>query len=242
MPALSSTVEQIEGTYDGTFTINQIPGEHRISLTFQQSGSEVTVTYRSAMGDGGSGKGTLAGNVIATVSLRSKPNCPGLFTASFKFSDDTVSFTYSGQGCNGPGQGRGIANKVVSPLTSEADKLTNKAFALAYAGKYAEAILVAHQVLAMREQLLGPDHPDVAAVRTRRSAITYTPSHRHFESRNHLATNWKEACWHSRLSFAAFCQAIFEAMGWPTGGLDDAIPDAIKSLPNRRQKRARLNK
>ena len=47
-------------------------------------------------------------------------------------------------------------------MTSEADELTNKAFALAYAGKYAEAILVAHQVLAMREQLLGPDHPEVA--------------------------------------------------------------------------------
>jgi hypothetical protein len=77
-----------------------------------------------------------------------------------------VSFAFSGQDCNGPGQGRGIANKlkVVSPLTGEADELTNKAFALAYAGKYAEAILVAHQVLAMREQLLGPDHPDVATV------------------------------------------------------------------------------
>ena len=77
-----------------------------------------------------------------------------------------MSFAFSGQDCNGPGQGRGIANKlkIVSPLTSEADELTNKAFALAYAGKYAEAILVAHQVLAMREQLLGPDHPDVATV------------------------------------------------------------------------------
>jgi CHAT domain-containing protein len=162
----SETVEQIEGTYEGTFTINQVTGEHQISLTFQQSGSEVTVTYRSALGGRGSGKSTIAGNSIATVPLRSEPNCPGLFTALFKFSDDTVSFTYSGQDCNGPGQGRGIAKKlkVVSPLTSEADELTNKAFALAYAGKYAEAILVAHQVLAMREQLLGPDHPNVAMV------------------------------------------------------------------------------
>ena len=162
----SGTVEQIEGTYEGTFTINQVTGEHQISLTFQQSGSEVTVTYRSALGGRGSGKSTIAGNVIATVSLRSEPNCQGLFTASFKFSDDTVTFAFSGQDCNGPGQGRGIANKlkIVSPLTSEADELTIKAFALAYAGKYAEAILVAHQVLAMREQLLGPDHPDVATV------------------------------------------------------------------------------
>jgi hypothetical protein len=34
--------------------------------------------------------------------------------------------------------------------------------------------------------------------------------------------------------FAVFCRVIFEAMGWPTGGLDDAIPDAIKSLRNLR--------
>ena len=61
------TVEQIEGTYEGTFTINQVTGEHQISLTFQQSGSEVTVTYRSALGGRGSGKSTIAGNVIATV-------------------------------------------------------------------------------------------------------------------------------------------------------------------------------
>jgi hypothetical protein len=34
--------------------------------------------------------------------------------------------------------------------------------------------------------------------------------------------------------FAVFCEAIFEAMGWPTDGLDSAIPPAIKSLRNRR--------
>ena len=34
--------------------------------------------------------------------------------------------------------------------------------------------------------------------------------------------------------FAVFCEEIFEAMGWPTSGLDGAIPDAIKSLRNRR--------
>jgi hypothetical protein len=68
----SETVEQIEGTYEGTFTINQVTGEHQISLTFQQSGSEVTVTYRSALGGRGSGKSTM----LAT-SLR-----PCLYEAS----------------------------------------------------------------------------------------------------------------------------------------------------------------
>jgi hypothetical protein len=35
--SLSEIVEQIEGTYEGAFTINQVTGEHQISLTFQQS-------------------------------------------------------------------------------------------------------------------------------------------------------------------------------------------------------------
>jgi CHAT domain-containing protein/tetratricopeptide (TPR) repeat protein len=164
--ALSETVEQIEGTYEGTFTLSQVTGEHQISLTFQQSGPEVIVTYRSVLGGRGIGKSTIAGNVITAVPLRSEPNCPGLFTASFKFFGDTVSFTYSGQDCNGPAQGRGIAKKLklVSPLTSEADELTSKAIALVQAGKYAEAISLAQQVLAIREKVLGPDHPDVATV------------------------------------------------------------------------------
>jgi CHAT domain-containing protein len=163
---LSETVEQIDGTYEGTFTLSQVQGEHQISLTFQQSGPEVTVTYRSALGGRGSGKSTVAGNVIAAVPLQSEPFCPGLYTASFKFSGDTVSWTYSGQDCHGPAQGSGIAKKLkfVSPLTSEADELTNKAFVLHQAGKYAEAIPLVQQVLALREKVLGPDHPDVATV------------------------------------------------------------------------------
>jgi hypothetical protein len=34
--------------------------------------------------------------------------------------------------------------------------------------------------------------------------------------------------------FAVFCEEIFVAMGWPIDGLESAIPDAIKSLRNRR--------
>ena len=164
--SLSEKAEQIEGTYEGTFTISQATGEHQISLTFQQSGPEVTVTYRSVLGGRGSGKSTIAGSVITAMPLRSEPSCPGLYTASFKFSGDTVSWTYSGQDCFGPAQGRGIAKKLkfVSPLTSKADELTNKAIALDQAGKSAEAIPLGQQVLAIREKVLGPDHPDVATV------------------------------------------------------------------------------
>jgi CHAT domain-containing protein/Flp pilus assembly protein TadD len=164
--APSETTQQIEGTYDGTFTRSQPTGEYQISLTFHQLGPEVTVTYRSVLGGSGSGKGIIAGSVITAVHLRSEPSCPGLFTASFAFSGDTVSFSYSGQDCSGPAQGRGIAKKLhfASTLASKADELINKAFALYQAGKSAEAIPLGQQALAIREKLLGPDHPDVAMV------------------------------------------------------------------------------
>src|SRR5262249_41044542 len=75
-------------------------------------------------------------------------------------------FSYSGQDCSGPAQGRGIAKKLnfVSPLIGKAYELINKASALIQVGKSAEAIPLAQQVLAIREKLLGPDHPDVAMV------------------------------------------------------------------------------
>jgi hypothetical protein len=45
------------GTYEGTFTLSQVTGEHQISLTFQRSGPEVIVTYRSVLGGGIGGVG-----------------------------------------------------------------------------------------------------------------------------------------------------------------------------------------
>jgi hypothetical protein len=61
--------------------------------------------------------------------------------------------------------------------------------------------------------------------------------HRHFVIVN-LANIWqrigKKPVGTRGSVFAVFCEAIFEAMGWPTNGLDSAIPDAIKSLRNRR--------
>ena len=45
---------------------------------------------------------------------------------------------------------------------AEAEKLNEKVHALYQAGKYAEAIPLAQQELAIREKALGPDHPDVA--------------------------------------------------------------------------------
>ena len=42
--------------------------------------------------------------------------------------------------------------------------------------------------------------------------------------------------------FARFCELVVEAMGWPSDGLDSAIPKAINNLLNPPKNRARLSK
>jgi hypothetical protein len=62
-------------------------------------------------------------------------------------------------------------------------------------------------------------------------------THRHIVIFN-LANIWqqigKKPVSTRNSDFAVFCETIFEAMGWPSDGLDSAIPDAIKSLRNHR--------
>jgi hypothetical protein len=40
----------------------------------------------------------------------------------------------------------------------------------------------------------------------------------------------------SKSNFAHFCNFVVEAMGWPTGGLDAAIPPAVKDWRNLRNR------
>jgi tetratricopeptide (TPR) repeat protein len=109
--SLTPTIEQLEGTYEGVNNLGQ-PSENHISLTFQQSGRSIIATYRSSLGDFGKGSGSVTGNVIGTMSLQSETvGCSGSFTASFMFSGDTVTWSYAGQGCGGPVQGRGMAKR-----------------------------------------------------------------------------------------------------------------------------------
>jgi hypothetical protein len=108
----STTVQQIQGRYDGFNTVNQMPGEHQFSLTFVQSENNITATYQSALGGRGKGTGTIKGNVVDGMSLQSEiSKCPGSYAASLVFVDDTVNWTYTGQDCGGPVQGHGTARK-----------------------------------------------------------------------------------------------------------------------------------
>jgi hypothetical protein len=111
-PAHSTSIVHIPGTYEGIDTISQVPGEHRISLRFQQFGTKITATYGSSLGGYGRGIGTISDNGIGTMSLQSETeDCPGSYTASVRFSEDVVSWTYAGQDCGGPVHGRGTAKK-----------------------------------------------------------------------------------------------------------------------------------
>jgi hypothetical protein len=75
---------------------------------------------RSALGGRGTGAGTIKDNVIEGMSLQSElSNCPGTYTASLVFRDDTVSWTYTGRDCSGPVRGHGQAKKT----KGEADAL-----------------------------------------------------------------------------------------------------------------------
>src|SRR5207253_6971521 len=51
---------------------------------------------------------------------------------------------------------------VSAQQTDEVNELNKKVIELYNAGRYAEAVPVAQQVLAIREKALGRDHPDVA--------------------------------------------------------------------------------
>jgi hypothetical protein len=96
----------------GITAVKQLSGDDKITLTLQQSGSNVAASYQTSLGGRGRGTGILTGNIISAMKLQSETeNCPGSFTASLTFSNDTVSWTYNGQDCGGPVQGNGVAKK-----------------------------------------------------------------------------------------------------------------------------------
>ena len=103
------------GTYEGTNTStypNKGHGEQKISLVIEQMGSEVNVSFTTVGGGQGKGTGQLTGAVIEKFLLRSNaPDCPGSYEASIKFADDTASWSFKGEDCGGPMEGRGTAKR-----------------------------------------------------------------------------------------------------------------------------------
>ena len=56
----------------------------------------------------------------------------------------------------------GVRAMAQAPSSTSLAALNNQVVVLNQAGRYAEALPIAHRVLALAEQLRGPDHPEVA--------------------------------------------------------------------------------
>lgn len=108
--------EQVQGQYQGTdrITVPRNGSQARIadvSIDLEQAGRYLKATYTNALGSIGRGTGMMSGNA-ATLSLRSQvENCPGTYSASLQFSKDVVTWSYTGQDCNGAVQGGGTATR-----------------------------------------------------------------------------------------------------------------------------------
>jgi hypothetical protein len=117
--ACGPAILNVAGTYDG---VNQTTyqhgpqGEQQIALIVGQTGDEVSVTFRTALGDFGKGTGKLNGSRIDSMPLYSDASvqCAGSYEASVEFAGDTAKWSFKGKDCNGPMEGRGTAKRTKS--------------------------------------------------------------------------------------------------------------------------------
>ena len=106
----------VVGNYEGINTAKYKKGgagEQKIAISIQQNGSDLKLKFQTANGGQGEGTGKLGNNRVDTLSLRSTaPECPGSYDGSLSFADNSMSWSYKGQDCGGPMEGRGTAKKV----------------------------------------------------------------------------------------------------------------------------------
>jgi hypothetical protein len=98
-----------EGMNDATYKKGG-QGEQKISISVEQNGSNVSISFQTADGGQGKGTGTLTGTVVNSISLQSTaPGCAGSYEGSFNFAGDSMSWSFKGQDCGGPMEGHGTA-------------------------------------------------------------------------------------------------------------------------------------
>ena len=109
----------VAGTYEGidrTTYGNRVQGEQKIALIVDQTGDEVSVSFRTPLGEYGKGKGKLNGARIEPMSLQSasNPACTGSYETSVEFAGDTAKWSFKGKDCNGEMEGHGTATRTRS--------------------------------------------------------------------------------------------------------------------------------
>ena len=106
----------VAGNYEGMNYISYGKtgqAEQKVSVTIQQNGSDLKVSFRTPDGASGEGTGKLTANRAELVSLRSTtPGCPGTYDGSMSFADNSLSWSYTGKDCGGSMEGHGTAPKV----------------------------------------------------------------------------------------------------------------------------------
>jgi len=105
----------VAGNYAGTNNASYAgkgQGQQQISITIQQNGSDLKLSFQTPLGGQGEGTGKLTGNRIESILHSTAPGCPGSYDGSFSFADDSVSWTYRGTDCGGALEGHGTATKV----------------------------------------------------------------------------------------------------------------------------------
>ncbi len=117
--ACGAGILRVAGTYDGinhTTYGNRVQGEQKISLIVDQTGDEVSVTFRTPLGEYGKGKGKLNGTRIDSMSLQSasSPACTGSYETSVEFAGETAKWSFKGKDCNGEMEGHGTATRTRS--------------------------------------------------------------------------------------------------------------------------------
>jgi hypothetical protein len=105
---------RVAGTYDGTNhgTTKLGTGDDKISAVVTQNGDVITMTLHSASGGEARGTGALIDETVKSMAIEStNANCPGAYSATLRFKDDTVTWSYKGHDCNGPIEGFGSAKR-----------------------------------------------------------------------------------------------------------------------------------
>jgi hypothetical protein len=117
--SVTVTVGEVDvtGTWSGTYSTSIIPSA-QVTYTIIQSGTDVTGTYSTSTGVGGTGggtySGTLSGNIITFTLNQTTLGCPGTFNGTATVIDDTMNFVFEGYDCGGyHANGQGNARKVV---------------------------------------------------------------------------------------------------------------------------------
>jgi hypothetical protein len=111
-----ASASQVSGKYEGMNNVNYkkgATGEQKMTITVDQTGSQVKVSYQTVDGGQGYGDGTLDKTRVDSMQFQSTaPSCPGSYDASLSFNGNDLSFTFKGKDCNGEMQGHGNARKV----------------------------------------------------------------------------------------------------------------------------------